>query len=66
MDNNTLIAELRDWAEVQGAGSLGNILNLAADRIEEMDERISIVSEQLDNTGAEFDAMLQEIGVREA
>lgn len=69
MDNNTLISELRDWADVQGAGSLGNILNLAADRIEELDERAAIISECIDLTEvteAEFDAHLQEIGVRES
>ena len=44
MDTNTLIAELRDWAGVQGAGTLANILNEAADRLEELDERVSILN----------------------
>lgn len=65
MDNNTLINELRDWAEVQGAGSLAYILNVAADRIEELTERVSIIGENLDAVEAEFDEFLQEIGVRE-
>jgi hypothetical protein len=66
MDNEALIGELRDWAEVQGAGSLGYILNVAADRIEEMSQRVSIISENLDNVEAEFDEMLRDIGVRES
>lgn len=65
MDNNTLINELRDWAVVEGAGSLANILNLAADRLEELTERVSIIGENLDAVEAEFDEFLQEIGVRE-
>lgn len=66
MDNTELINELRDWAEVQGAGSLANVLNEAADRIEQLDERLSIIGENLDAVEAEFDELLQEIGVREA
>ena len=66
MDNAELINELRDWAEVQGAGSLANVLNEAADRIEQLDERLSIIGENLDAVEAEFDELLQEIGVREA
>ena len=65
MDNAELINELRDWAEVQGAGSLANVLNEAADRIEQLDERLSIIGENLDAVEAEFDELLQEIGVRE-
>ena len=65
MDNNTLINELRDWAAVEGAGSLANILNLAADRLEELTERVSIIGKNLDAVEAEFDEFLQEIGVRE-
>ena len=61
-----MINELRDWAEVQGAGSLANVLNEAADRIEQLDERLSIIGENLDAVEAEFDELLQEIGVREA
>lgn len=66
MDNAELINELRDWAVVQGAGSLANVLNEAADRIEQLDERLSIIGENLDAVEAEFDELLQEIGVREA
>ena len=66
MDNAELINELRDWAEVQGAGSLSNVLNEAVDRIEQLDERLSIIGENLDAVEAEFDELLQEIGVREA
>lgn len=44
MDTKELIMELRDWAEVQGAGTLANILNEAADRLEELDERVAIMS----------------------
>lgn len=66
MDNAELINELRDWAVVQGAVSLANVLNEAADRIEQLDERLSIIGENLDAVEAEFDELLQEIGVREA
>lgn len=66
MDNYTLIAELRDWADVEGPGSLAAILDAAADRIEELDERVAIISEHMDAAEAEFDAHLQEIGVRES
>lgn len=45
MDTNAIITELRDWAEVQGAGTLANTLNEAADRLEELDERVAIMSE---------------------
>ena len=65
MDTVTLISELRDWAAVQGPGSLANILTEAADHIEQVEERLSIVGENLDAVEAEFDELLQEIGVRE-
>ena len=45
MDTNEIITELRDWAIVQGPGSLAEILNVAADKIEELDERVTIMSE---------------------
>lgn len=45
MTNNELIAELRDWAGVQGAGSLAAILDEAADVIEALDERVAIMEE---------------------
>ena len=35
MQTGDIIAELRDWADVEGAGSLANLLNEAADRLEE-------------------------------
>ena len=66
MDNDTMISELRDWAEVEGPGSLAALLQAAADRIEEMDERLAILGESLDAAESAFDAQLQEIGVREA
>ena len=44
MDTNEIITELRDWAIVQGPGSLAEILNEAADKIEELDERVAIMS----------------------
>lgn len=45
MTNDELIAELRDWAGVQGAGSLAAILDEAADVIEALDERVAIMEE---------------------
>lgn len=45
MTTNELITELRDWAEVEGAGTLSAILNEAADKIEALDERISVMEE---------------------
>ena len=45
MDTNEIIAELRDWAIVQGPGSLAEILNEAADSLEDLDERVAIMSE---------------------
>ena len=66
MQTSELITELRDWAEVQGPGSLGNILNEAADHIEQIDERLSILGENLDAVEQAFDEFLTEIGVRES
>lgn len=48
MDVNDLVTELRDWALVQGAGSLAAILTEAADTIEAQDERIAIMSVEYD------------------
>lgn len=45
MDTKELIEELRGWAQVQERGSLYVVLNEAADRIEELDERIAIMEE---------------------
>ena len=42
MTTSELINDLRDWAEVEGPGSLAAILNEAADRLEELDERLAI------------------------
>ena len=44
MTTGELIGELRGCAEVQGAGSLKNVLLEAADQLEELDERVAIVS----------------------
>ena len=44
MTTNDLISELRDWADVEGSGSLAAILNEAADTIEDQDERLAIAS----------------------
>lgn len=66
MQTTELITELRDWAEVQGPGSLANILTEAADHIEQIDERLSILGENLDAVEQAFDEFLTEIGVRES
>lgn len=54
MTNDELIAELRDWAGVQGAGSLAAILDEAADRIKELaadvadqKEKIALLEERV-------------------
>lgn len=44
MDTNEIITELRDWAIVQGPGSLAEILNEAADSLEDLDERVAILN----------------------
>lgn len=49
MTTNELICELRDWADVQGPGSLADVLNEAADKIESLDERVAIMSEGRDD-----------------
>ncbi len=40
-----LIQDLREWAEVDGKGSLANVLTQAADRLEALDERVAIMDE---------------------
>lgn len=60
-----LVMSLRDKALVEGAGSTATLLNAAADALEELDERLSIIGENLDAVEAEFDELLQQIGVRE-
>ena len=65
MQNYSLIIKLREKALVEGKGSLASLLNEAADRLEEMDERLSILEENME-AAEQFDAQLQEIGVREA
>ena len=47
MPTMELINELRDWADVSGPGSLANILNEAADQIEALDERVSILTAEV-------------------
>ena len=51
MTTMELIAELRDQAEVTEPGTLYHLLQMAADRLEEQDERISIVNECKDVPG---------------
>ena len=65
METSELITELRDWAAVQGPGSLANLLQEAADRLEELDERLGIVLDSLNSAEKMFDEHLKEIGVRE-
>lgn len=65
MTTGEIVNELRDWADVEGPGTLSNVLDEAADRLEELDERVAIISEHMDAAEAEFDAHLKEIGVRE-
>ena len=45
MSTVDLVNELLDWADVQGPGSLKAILEEAAERLEELDERIAIMME---------------------
>lgn len=45
METIDLVNELLDWADVQGPGSLKAILEEAAERLTEQDERISIMTE---------------------
>lgn len=40
-----LIQDLREWAEVDGNGSLAHVLTQAADRLEALDERVAIMDE---------------------
>ena len=42
-----LINDLRDFAEVSGPGTLNKLLTEAADRLEELDERVDILSAEL-------------------
>lgn len=44
MPTNTLIDELRRWAEVYQGEEQGALMALAADRLEELDERADIVA----------------------
>ena len=66
MQTGDIIAELRDWADVEGAGSLANLLNEAADRLEELDAVCIIDGDKLGLAEKAFDEALKEIGVREA
>ena len=45
--NGELIMELRDQAGVLEAGTLRNLIDLAADKIEELDERIDVMRADL-------------------
>lgn len=45
MTTDELIHELQDWAEVEGHGTLYNLLLEAAERLALLDERISIMQE---------------------
>lgn len=40
-----LIQDLREWAEVDGKGSLAHVITQAADRLESLDERVAIMDE---------------------
>lgn len=43
MSTLDIIRQLRDWAAVEGPGSRTSILIAAADRLEELDERLDIM-----------------------
>ena len=45
MSNHDLINELRDQADVLGAGTECHLLREAADAIERLDERVAIMEE---------------------
>ena len=45
MTTNEIIQDLRDKAGVEGKTTLGNLLEQAADRLEELDERVAIMLE---------------------
>ncbi len=45
MTTDEIIRELRAKAAVEDKTSLGNLLSLAADRLEELDERVAIMME---------------------
>lgn len=45
MTTNEIIQDLRDKAGVEGKTTLGNLLEQAADRLEELDERVAIMME---------------------
>lgn len=48
MSNHELINELRDQADVLGAGTECHLLREAADAIERLDERVAIMSVEED------------------
>ncbi len=48
MSDLELIRELRDRALVEGPGSLAAMLDAAADRIEALDERVDILSAEME------------------
>ncbi len=45
MTTDEIIRELRAKAGVEGKSTLGNLLEQAADRLEELDERVAIMME---------------------
>ena len=47
MTTTELICELRDQADVLSAGTLKNLIDMAADKIEELDERVDIMRADL-------------------
>lgn len=51
METHDIITELRDFAEVQEFGTLKNLLEEAADRLEELDERVAIMGAEPDAGG---------------
>ena len=48
MSNEDLIATLIDTAEVEGPGTMGCLLNEAAETIENLEERVAIMSAEPD------------------
>ncbi len=50
MTNEELIMELRDEAGVLEPGTLRNLIDLAADKIEELDERVEIMKADMRET----------------
>lgn len=47
MSTPDMIDTLRDWAAVEGAGSLGHVLNEAAEMLEKYKEMVNIMMSML-------------------